>query len=63
MSASYVVIGVNEKLLTRHISGPITKYICFKSATRVGQELWLVLGLRDRVGLGLGIRLGVARPG
>ena len=42
-----LLFGVNEKLLTQHISGPVTKYKLFKSATRVGQ------------GLGLGLELGL----
>ena len=33
-----MLLGVNEKLLTQHISGPVTKY---KSATRVWQGLGL----------------------
>ena len=36
-----VVIGANEKLLTQHISGPVTSISCCKSATRLGQVLGL----------------------
>ena len=39
------LFGVNEKLLTQHISGPVTKYKLL-SSTRVGQGLGLGLGLR-----------------
>ena len=44
-----LLFGVNEKLLTQHILGPVTKYKLCKSATRVGQ------GLGPGVGLGLGL--------
>ena len=44
----YNIWGVNEKLLTQHISGPVTKYklLYCMSATRAG------------LGLGLGVRGG-----
>ena len=39
------LFGVNEKLLTQHISGLVTSISCCKSATRVGHGLGLGLGL------------------
>ena len=39
-----LLFGVNEKLLTQHISGPIAKYNLLP-ATRVGQRLGQGLGL------------------
>ena len=46
-----------KKLLTQHISGPVTKYMLLyvSNRGRVGQGLRLGLGLGVRDGLGLDI--------
>ena len=43
-----LLFGVNENLLTQHISGPVTSISYCKPVTRVGQRLGLGLGVRVR---------------
>ena len=44
IAKSRLLFGVNEKLLTQHISGLVTSISCCMLATRIGQGL----GLRIR---------------
>ena len=46
----FLLFGVNEKLLTQHISGPVTKYklLYVSNQGRAGARAWLGLRVRAR---------------